>query len=105
MAVLICHGLDVDAVNDDGNTALHLASIHGNSAVAQCLAEAFPNEELRNHRGLTALDEAVRAGNTQCTSCIQHFGDHGKAQALQTHRELERIRLEKLRRKKVLSLV
>lgn len=97
----MCHGLDIDAVDDDGNTALHLASRHGRVDVARRLAEAFPNEDLRNHRGFTALDEGIQAGRTGCTSCIRDFADFGKAQALQAHCLIERDRLQSTRRKKV----
>lgn len=101
MSTLICHGLYVDAVDDEGNTALHLASRHGRVGVARHLAEAFPNEDLRNHRGLTALDEGIQAGRTGCTSCIRDFAEFGKSQALQAHCLLEKDRLENIRRKKV----
>lgn len=101
MSILICHGLDIDAVNDEGNTALHLASRHGRVKVARRLAEAFPNEELMNHRGFTALDEALQAGRAQCGSCIRGFTDFGKAQMLEEHCHIERERLGKVRRNKV----
>lgn len=101
ISTLICHGLDIDAVDDEGNTALHLASRHGRAAVARRLAEAFPNEELRNRRGFTALDEAIQAQRMQCTSCIRNFADIGKAHMLKEHCNIEKDRLEKLRRKKV----
>lgn len=101
MSTLICHGLDVDAVNEDGNTALHLASRHGTTAVLQRLTEAFPNEEIKNHRGFTALDEAILAGRTRCTTYIRRFAGHDKAQALEKHCSIERLRLETLRRNKV----
>ncbi|CAM9855014.1 unnamed protein product [Hapterophycus canaliculatus] len=98
--MLLCHGLDVDAVNDEGNTALHLASRHGRAGVVRRLAEAFPNEEIRNRRGFTALDEAIQAGRDRCSSCIRDFADFGKAEALEEHCHFERNRLEKARRNK-----
>lgn len=99
--MLLFHGLDVDGVNKDGNTALHLASRHGTTKVAQRLAEAFPDEEIQNRRGFTALDEAIMAGRTRCTSCIRAFREHGKASAMGSHCATERLRLEKVRRNKV----
>lgn len=101
MSTLICHGFDIDAVDDEGNTALHLASRHGRVGVARRLAEAFPNEDLRNHRGFTALDEGIQAGRTGCMSCIRDFAQFGKFQALQAHCLIEKDRLENVRRKKV----
>ena len=103
MDALICHGLDIDAVDDEGNTALHLASRHGRGGVARRLAEAIPNEELRNCRGFTALDESIQAGRTGCAECVRDFTYSGKAHALQEHFLLERDRLEKARRKRVRS--
>lgn len=101
LSTLICHGLDIDAIDDDGNTALHLASRHGKVGVARRLAEAFPNEDVRNHRGFTALDEGIQAGRTECMSCIRDFAESGKFQALQAHCLIERDRLKNSRRKKV----
>lgn len=99
--MLISHGLEIDAVNEDGNTALHLASRHGMVEVSQRLAEAFPDEEIQNRRGFTALDEAIQADRTQCTGCARDFAGHVKAQALEKQRNAERNRLEKRRRDKV----
>ena len=101
MSTLICHGFDIDAVDDEGNTALHLASRHGRVGVARRLAEAFPDEDLRNHRGFTALDESIQADRTGCTSCIRDFSQFGKFEALQAHCLIEKDRLESVRRKKV----
>lgn len=99
--MLLCHGWNIDAVNDEGDTALHLASRHGRAGVARRLAEAFPNEEIKNRRGFTALDEAIQAGRDGCSSCIRDFADFGKAEALEEHCRIERDRLEKVRRNKV----
>lgn len=99
--MLISHGLEIDAVNEDGNTALHLASRHGMVEVAQRLAEAFPDEEIKNRRGFTALDEANQAGRTQYTGHVRDFAGHVKTQALEKQCNAERNRLEKRRRDKV----
>lgn len=108
MSLLIGHGLDIDAVNEDGNTALHLASRHGMIEVAQCLAEAYPDEEIKNRKGFTALDEAVQADQARCTanSGVRGFADREKAraEAIVKQRDAERNRLEKRRRDKVGSI-
>lgn len=105
MSLLISHGLDIDAVNQDGNTALHLASRHGMIEVAQCLAEAYPDEEIKNRKGFTALDEAVQADQARCTAGggVRGFADRGKAraQAVEKQRDAEINRLEKRRRERV----
>lgn len=101
LTILLSHGLEVDAENDDGNTALHLASRHGMAGAARALAEAFPDEEIKNHRGFTAVDEATAAGRTQCTNCIRDFSRRGKLEAIEVHCKVERDRLETLRRHKV----
>lgn len=100
MSILISHGLDIDAANDDGNTALHQALMHGNIEVTQCLMTAFPNGGLRNWSGFTALGEANRAGQTRSINHIYDFIEHEKADVLQKHCDLERSRLLKLHRKK-----
>ncbi|CAM9223449.1 unnamed protein product, partial [Sphacelaria rigidula] len=60
LGLLLCHGWNVDAVNNDGDTALHLASKHGAAKAANALADGFPDDNIRNRRGFTALDEATR---------------------------------------------
>lgn len=60
LRLLLCHGWNVDAVNNDGDTALHLASKHGAAKAAHALADGFPDDNIRNRRGFTALDEATR---------------------------------------------
>lgn len=101
MSVLINHGWFVNSTNNDGDTALHLASRHGNSKVVQRLAEAFPDEQIKNRRGLTALDEASQADQTQCANYIRKFVNHGKAEVLEEHRNTEICRLQKRRRNAV----
>lgn len=101
LSILLCHGLDVDAVNVDGNTPLHLASRHGMTKAVLYLAGAFPDESLKNNLGFTALDEATSARHAPCADCIQDFTRHGKLNAIQNHYRAERDRLEKLRRDKV----
>lgn len=101
ISVLLCHGLDVNAVNKEGDTALHLASRHGQKEVVQRLADAFPNETIENNRGLKALDEAAQADYTQCAAFIQSFIDDGKVQALQEHCRFETKRLRNMNRTKV----
>ena len=52
------HGVDVAAKNEDGNTSLHEASIHGHLAVVQTLLDHGADVAARNQVGRTALDYA-----------------------------------------------
>ena len=52
-------GADVDAANDDGDTALHLAAHHGFNSVVRYLAGRGADLHARNARGQTPLDRAL----------------------------------------------
>lgn len=101
LRMLLFHGLNVDAVNDDGDTPLHMASRNGMVKATRALADGFPDEYTKNHRGFTALDEAISAGTTRCNSCIRDFSSRGKFEAMKGHVKVERNRLAKLRKNKV----
>lgn len=101
LSTLLRLGLDVNATNMDGDTPLHLASRHGRLDIAQCLVEAFPDEILRNNRGMTPLDEATSAGEIGCVECILDFSQRGKVHTMENRCRAERNHLEKLRRDKV----
>lgn len=101
LRLLLCHDLNIDAVNNDGNTPLHIASKCGMMKATRAIADGFPNENIMNHRGFTALDEAIAAGRNQCKTCIQDFSNRGKLDAMKVHFEAERDRLARLRRKQV----
>jgi ankyrin repeat protein len=48
-------GSDVNAANEDGDTALHLAAAHRFSSVVQLLADHGANVNAANKRGITPL--------------------------------------------------
>ena len=58
MKVLLQAGATVDAVNDDGFTALHLAAHQGKIQVVEALLNAGADKALKNQWGDTALDDA-----------------------------------------------
>ena len=51
---------DVDAKNDDGDTALHLASRAGDMTTARTLLEKGADIAIENNSGETALDAVLR---------------------------------------------
>jgi len=52
--------MNVNAVDYDGRTALHVAIAHGHTDIAKWLVEMKANVDLRDNFGLTAVAEAVR---------------------------------------------
>src|SRR5947208_3363330 len=57
-------GADINAVNDQENTALHLAASKGNDAVVQYLASRGAKLDVKNKAGKTPLDLAMAPGPT-----------------------------------------
>jgi ankyrin repeat protein len=61
LSLLLDRGMDVDAFNNAGNTALH-ASVNRGDAVVKFLASRGATLTLKNKAGLTALDLAMGQG-------------------------------------------
>ena len=57
-------GADVDAMDNDGNTTLHLASNYGHTEIVEKLLENRADVNARNGYWMTALDVAIRKGHT-----------------------------------------
>ena len=78
-------GIILDATNNDGNTALHLAAAGGHLAVVNTLLAANAIVNTLNAAGLTPLGEAVANGrNAAARRLIAAGGRHGPA-ALYEH--------------------
>ncbi|MCE9558039.1 MAG: ankyrin repeat domain-containing protein [Armatimonadetes bacterium] len=56
--VLLRHGADIDALDEDGQTALMIAAQHGEFESVRLLLEAGADRARKDKRGKTALDHA-----------------------------------------------
>ena len=64
---------DVNEQNNNGITALHLAAYSNQMECARFLLDAG-SQNLKDHWGLTPLDEAFRRGHTEIQNLIRsHF--------------------------------
>ena len=61
--LLAASDIDLDAQNDQGATALHLAAGKGNEELARALLHAGANPLIRNRNGRTPAEIAVDAGH------------------------------------------
>ncbi|MDE0444391.1 MAG: ankyrin repeat domain-containing protein [Gammaproteobacteria bacterium] len=61
--LLLAGGIDPDAVDDDGNQALHLAAGAGNALAAERLIDAGADTQAVNYAGETPFDMAHRRSN------------------------------------------
>ena len=69
LPLLLDGGLDADAVDDDGETALHLAAAGNGEAVAVLLAHGA-NTRAENFKGETPLATAVAAGHAAAAQLL-----------------------------------
>ena len=80
--LLIAHGADVNAVDDSGDSALHLWALSPSNLLKHRLAETLlnsgANPNLLNHAGQSPLDLATSGGNAQIISLLQLPGYHAK---------------------------
>ena len=63
-------GADVNAANDDGDTALHLAAHHGFNTVVRYLVSQGADVNAANARGHTPLDRAKGVGRVPARSLV-----------------------------------
>jgi ankyrin repeat protein len=54
---------DLDELDEDGNTALHLAAERGHLEIVKLLAEHGADHQVRNAQGQTATDVAASKAN------------------------------------------
>jgi len=68
------HGLPVDAPDGDGNTALMLASYHGQADTVTALIARGADVDLRNDRDQSPLAGAVFKGNDEVVGILLAAG-------------------------------
>ena len=74
--MLIKHGADVIAQNEDGNTPLHLASQENQVEIARMLVEFGADVAAQNNHGETPLHQASFSGQLEITDMlIEHGAD------------------------------
>ena len=62
MKLFIDHGVDVDAFNQSGQTAVHVAAVRGSDEVIRFLAQRGAKLDMRDRLGRTPLDIASGTG-------------------------------------------
>merc|ERR1719462_666873 len=75
---LILNSVRIDAVDAQGNSALHMAAKQGNTGQVCLLLKHHADHHLKNHEGQEPLDIAVaKQGNTgQVCLLLKHHADH-----------------------------
>ena len=68
LAGAIAHGADVNAVNQSGDTAVHAAALLGFDRAIRQLVDAGAKLDVKNARGLTALDQIAGKPGTALRS-------------------------------------
>lgn len=68
------HGVDVNAQDEQGRTALHMAAANGHCDVMKALLEHGANVELANCEGNTALHWACLNGQEQAVQLLMQNG-------------------------------
>ena len=81
---LLLAGVDINARDADGNTALHLCSKHSHLDVAQNLLDNDADVNAVNNEGLSALAMVARDGHVDFARFLI---DHGADVNLKDHRE------------------
>jgi ankyrin repeat protein len=73
-AIKLCvdKGVDVNAVNDRGDTAMHAAAQRGADTIVQFLADHGAKLDMKNKSGRTPLDLALGIGGVANTGGIAH---------------------------------
>ncbi len=67
-------GIDVNAVNSDGDTALHGAALHGSKNVIRLLVERGTTLHVKNGRGQTALAVAKQRREEETAQLLRTLG-------------------------------
>lgn len=90
--LLLSEGADVSLTDDEGNTALHMASFLGHTSVVKVLLAAGAKPTARNKLGFSSPDLVSVPWNRGIEDCY-----HGVEQILNVTLDLEKIRAERPR--------
>lgn len=74
---LLKRGAEIDAVTENGATALMIAVRNGHRELVDLLLQRAANPNIANENGDTALDWAEKVNNANNTEMIQHLRDAG----------------------------
>jgi ankyrin repeat protein len=82
LGLLLAHGVDINAVNDAGETALHGSVQRGSPAIIRYLAAHGAKLDARNKQGRTPLDAALnRRERGPAVEALRQLGGQGSAPA------------------------
>jgi ankyrin repeat protein len=76
---LIQSGGEIQAVDNDGNSALHAAAAHGKSLSVNALISRGADTQATNHDGQTALFGALQSGSL---STVKNLADNASPEEL-----------------------
>ena len=72
--VLLAAGANVNAFDEDGETALMMAAEEGRADVVQALIAGGANVNMMDHEGRTALQHARKEGRSHIVTILQNAG-------------------------------
>ncbi|MEI0608195.1 ankyrin repeat domain-containing protein [Brachyspira pulli] len=70
---LINSEVDIDAQDNDGNTALSIAVLSGNSSTVKLLLDYSADHSIKNKYGQTAMDIAKKEKNYEIIGILEHY--------------------------------
>ena len=77
--LLLTAGIQVDSVDEDGNSAIHLAAESGQTGVIDTLLSAGADKNLKDKNGNTPLIRAVMAGKKEAAVKLVTAGANSRA--------------------------
>lgn len=73
VSVLLCSRADVNAIVEDGCTALHYAADFNHTEVVRLLLEAGATLDVRNDFGRTPIEDAELTGNAEAVEVMKAY--------------------------------
>jgi hypothetical protein len=86
---VVSQGADVNIAMSKGSTPLHLASFEGALDYVQVLLDAGANASIRNHYGLTALQEAKSSGHSEICQLLEQHMEAQQKQDMEAEQKQE----------------